>query len=129
MRPFLLVIIACGASAQNGGQFKDWNSAPNEARLRPAKSCADLRSLTSYEFSVITAEPVFAKGDTPEYCRVLGQILPEIRFAVDLPSSWNKRLYMHGNGGFAGERLEGGGPAANRMRALRNGFVATGTNT
>jgi hypothetical protein len=39
-----------------------------------------------------------ADGETPEFCRVMGQILPEIRFDVSLPSSWNRRFLMTGNG-------------------------------
>ena len=44
----------------------------------------------------------------PEHCRVTGLIQPEIRFEVNLPTKWNRRFYMHGNGGFAGETPEFG---------------------
>ena len=42
----------------------------------------------------------------PEHCRVTGLIAPEMRFEVNLPANWNRRFYMHGNGGFAGESAD-----------------------
>ena len=72
-------------------------------------SCLCGPALTGFELSITTAVIVAAAGDTPEFCRVSGQIQPEIRFEVGLPGSWNGRLYMFGNGGFAGESLAAGG--------------------
>src|SRR5215467_11898660 len=68
------------ARAQNpGGPL----SPPSgESPLKPKLGCADLRSLTGYEFTVESAIRIPASGDLPEYCRVRGQILPEIRFEV-----------------------------------------------
>ncbi len=129
MRPILFLLVTSSLIAQNGGQFRDWKPDPAEARIRPVKACAEFRSATGYEFSIIAAELVAEAAGVPEYCRVTGLIQPDIRFEVDLPSSWNKRLYMSGNGGFAGDNVETGGALANRMKAIRNGFVATGTNT
>jgi hypothetical protein len=37
-----------------------------------------------------------------EHCRVTGQVLPQIRFAVSLPTVWNRRFHMFGKGGYAG---------------------------
>ena len=115
--------------AQNGSQFKDWNRADDETRLKPKIACADLRSLTGYEFTVITANVVAAADEAAEHCRVSGQILPEVRFEVNLPTSWNRRLYMFGNGGYAGERFEAKGRVATRNKALRHGFAVAATNT
>jgi hypothetical protein len=39
----------------------------------------------------------------PEHCDVRGNILPEIGFAVKLPTDWNGRFYMTGNHGKAGD--------------------------
>jgi len=115
--------------AQNGSQFKDWNRADDETHLKPKVACADLRSLTGYEFTVITANVVAAADEASEHCRVSGQILPEVRFEVNLPTSWNRRLYMFGNGGYAGERFEAKGRVASRNKALRHGFAVAATNT
>ena len=56
-------------------------------------------------------------------------ILPEIRFEVALPTSWNKRFMMTGSGGYAGDSLES--PQRLRLRtiAMRQGFAAAVTNT
>ena len=55
---------------------------------------------------------------------------PEVRFEVSLPAAWNGRLYMFGNGGFAGEIADRRRP---RVRvgtlAVTKGFVVAQTNT
>ncbi|MCH7749708.1 MAG: tannase/feruloyl esterase family alpha/beta hydrolase, partial [Acidobacteria bacterium] len=87
-------------------------------------SCTSLSSLTNFQFSVVEARMEPASEDGPEHCRVYGRILPDIRFAVYLPSDWNGRLVMRGNGGWAGLIPEG------QMRfALRDGSVSVGTDT
>ncbi len=100
-----------------------------ESVLQPKCACADLRSLTGYEFTVESAAVIPASADVPEHCRVRGQILPEIRFEVSLPAVWNRRFYMFGNGGYAGESLDAPGRVNVRNAALRRGFVAAGSNT
>ena len=69
------------------------------------------------------------EGGVPEHCRIFGQILPEIRFEVDLPSVWNQRMYMHGNGGFAGEPFDSPGRIITRAKALIHGFAVAVTDT
>lgn len=100
---------------------------------RPKLNCPGLRSLTGYGFTVATATLIPASSDAPEHCRAAGQILPEIRFEVNLPSDWNRRLYMFGNGGYAGESSDSPPRVALRARlrarAIRRGFVSTSTNT
>ena len=125
----LSYLVAPRALAQNGDQFKDWIPASDEVRRTPKITCEDLRRLTGYDFSVITANVIAATEGTPEHCRVSGQILPEIRFEVNLPASWNRRLYMFGNGGFAGEPFDADYRAASRDRALKYGFAVAATNT
>ena len=121
------ILVSC-ALAQNGSQFKDWPSG-EPAPDGPKAVCAGLRGLTSYEFSVITAELVRAGAGAPEHCRVTGQILPEIRFQVNLPSAWNRRLYMFGNGGYAGESLDTPGRINSRAKAMIAGFAVADMNT
>src|SRR5215472_14209638 len=100
-----------------------------EPALKPKLSCSELRSLTGYEVTVAIAVLIPASADVPEHCRVSGQILPEIRFEVNLPASWNGRFYMSGNGGFAGEGFDLPPRAAARARALRRGFASATTDT
>ena len=76
----------------------------------------------------MTAESIHADG-TPDFCRVLIQVQPEIRIEVSLPARWNRRLYMFGNGGYAGENLEAPGRVSHRNGAVKLGFVVAQTNT
>jgi feruloyl esterase len=100
-----------------------------ESVLPPKIACADLRSLTGYEFTVESAVAIPVSSDAPAHCRVRGQILPEIQFEVSLPAAWNRRFYMYGNGGYAGESLDAPQRAGIRNAALRRGFVVAATNT
>ena len=38
----------------------------------------------------------------PSFCRVIGFVRPEVNFEVWLPSNWNRKFLMVGNGGLAG---------------------------
>jgi hypothetical protein len=126
----LLAVFACGWTV-HGQQFpqeiRAWKAPPGEVRSRPRMACSELRGLTGYDFSVISAAIETTAGG--EFCRVLGQVLPEVRFEVSLPAQWNKRLWMIGNGGYAGENLDAPGRLAMRNEALAAGFAFTQTNT
>ena len=100
-----------------------------ETVLAPKISCSDLRSLTGYDFTVETATLVPATADAPGYCKIRGQIQPEIQFEVSLPVEWNRRFYMFGNGGYAGEPLEAPNRIGQRIGALKRGFVVAQSNT
>jgi feruloyl esterase len=118
------------ALAQNGAQFKDWKASLNDGLLiKPKLECNTLISLTGYAFSIETAALVPEAEETPEFCHITGQIQPEIRFEVSLPSSWNSRFYMFGNGGYAGESLTSPARIRTRNEALRRGFAVAQTNT
>ncbi|MBS1826074.1 MAG: tannase/feruloyl esterase family alpha/beta hydrolase [Acidobacteria bacterium] len=101
-------------------------SGPQSA---PKLACAALRTLTTYEFTVESAIDFPAGGQSPQHCRVRGQILPEVRFEVNLPASWNQRFLMTGNGGYAGEPLDAPQRAGGRAAYLRRGFAIAATNT
>jgi hypothetical protein len=124
-----LAALGAPAGAQNSSQFRDWKSSLDRAPLTAHAGCASLVSLTGFELSVTAATIVPAAGDTPEFCRVAGQVQPEIRFEVGLPSAWNGRLYMFGNGGYAGEALDAPGRVATMRRALARGFATAQMNT
>ncbi len=129
MMRFLLALIAAGALAQNAPHIRDWRPEASERPKGPVTSCTALQSLTGYEYSVMTTELLEATAAAPAFCRVLIQVQPEIRIEVSLPSLWNGRLYMFGNGGYAGESLHAPGRVAHRDAALRAGFTVTQTNT
>ena len=97
--------------------------------LYAADRCADLRALTNFDASVISAILMPKSGSMPEYCLVNGQILPEVRFEIDLPTEWSGRLLTVGNGGYAGESLDSPQRYGQRLRALSRGFALAATNT
>src|SRR5262247_3855348 len=82
------IIVGLSAWAQNP-QSGSLSPPAGESVLQPKCACADLRSLTGYEFTVESAAVIPASADVPEHCRVRGQILPELRFEVSLPAVWN----------------------------------------
>jgi feruloyl esterase len=94
----------------------------------PTGACAALRGLRLPDVrltDVVDAPDALDHGDlarTP-HCRVTGVISKEVLFVVTLPNSWNQRLLMGGNGGFAG--------SINRAvaRNATNGYLTVSTNT
>jgi len=128
----LILFAAAGpAAAQNGSQLKDWDAfgkGPASAAARKL-DCKSLVSLTGYDFAITSATLVPASSGVPEHCRVAGQVLPEIQFEVNLPTAWNGRLYMFGNGGMAGEAFDNPARVAYRSNALKHGFAVASTNT
>ncbi len=127
-----LLIINPAVWAQNGSSFlKAQHSTVKymEVPFRSSVACADLASLTTYDFSVISARSIAGEETAPEHCRVSGVIPPEIVFQVNLPIAWNGRFYMHGNGGFAGRPPDSPGVENRRDQALKRGFATAYTNT
>src|SRR5205814_113220 len=68
-------------------------------------------------------------ADAPQHCRVRIMAQPEINIEVNLPSTWNGRFYMFGNGGWAGEPFDAAGRVSSRNRGLRAGFMTAATDT
>src|SRR6188472_1500830 len=98
------------------------------ASIPPQKPCESLSSFTSDGVLSVQALIVQATAAAPQHCRVTGLIAPEVAFEVNLPDRWNQRFYMTGNGGLAGDALDG--PTnPDRTSALTNGFVMARTNT
>jgi len=126
---FVTTFCAATLFGQGAGgiQFHDW--AQPGATRKPAIACPELRSLTTFDLSVIGATVIQASANAPEHCRVSLMVPPEINIEVNLPAAWNGRLYMFGNGGWAGESFEAAGRAANRARGLKAGFVTAATDT
>ena len=127
-----VALIPASAFAQNGYSFTDAaNSAVRygAAATKPAMACAAVQSLATAETTIVSARAVPAADGVPEHCRVTGLIQPEVRFEVNLPANWNRRFYMHGNGGYAGETPEFGARPMVRANALKQGFATAQTNT
>jgi len=96
---------------------------------RPQAACADLSALSRGSSTIVAAEAIAGTDGVPEHCRISGLIAPQIRFEIDLPSAWNRRFYMYGNGGFAGETPAAGSRLRLRAAALLHGFATASTNT
>src|SRR5579859_6653693 len=69
----------------------------------PIVKCADIPAKSfGSEVKIESATLAPATAKTPENCDVRGTIWPEARFALKLPTAWNNRFQMVGNGGTAG---------------------------
>jgi feruloyl esterase len=102
----------------------DYSKTENE----PRKPCEALAKFKSKEIARISATMLPA-GEAAAHCRVTGLIFPEIAFEVSLPTKWNGRFYMIGNGGHAGEAMDAPARVDQRNAALRIGFAFAQTNT
>ena len=125
----LLAALAATLIAQGGGsvQFRDWTPPPSTAK--PVIACRQLLSQTGYDLSIMSAALTPATAQAPEHCRVFLMAQPEVNIEVNLPTRWNGRFYMFGNGGWAGESFAAPGRVANQARALRAGFATASTDT
>jgi hypothetical protein len=130
---FVVVIVTLGCSIPAHAQaFADLKSALidySKADSTPSKSCETLSNFKSKDIAQISVKSIEAATAAPAHCRVTGVLSPEIAFEVSLPSKWNGRFYMIGNGGHAGEALDDAGRVAQRSEALRLGFAFAQTNT
>jgi hypothetical protein len=134
--PLVLAVVllltghAARLEAQSRGSFSEWQASvlADAIQAKPVVACADLIALTDYGLSIISATMVPASAETPQYCRVYGQIQPDTKFEVNLPAVWNRRLYMFGNGGFAGETLDSRGRTSSVQHGLARGFAVAQSN-
>jgi feruloyl esterase len=124
----ILCAAAAPAVAQPFANAKSSLAGYTAADAVPQKACDMLGTFKGEGIVSIQARVVPATTDTPQHCRVVGTITPEVAFEVNLPDRWNHRFYMTGNGGLAGDALDG--PTnGDRTAALNNGFVHARTNT
>lgn len=124
------------ALAQNVGSFRDAGRGTidyTRTTVAAQAECSTLgqqvHTVEGTRLTVLSAESVAAAEGVPAFCRVVAILDPEVQIEVALPLLWNRRLYMRGNGGYAGEKLDVPNRAALRNEALKRGFVAAQTNT
>jgi feruloyl esterase len=109
MRPIVLVI---GLTTLGWGE------------TRPIRKCSDIPSASlGSDVNIESATLIPVKGEMPEHCDVRGVIWPEDGFALVLPTEWNSRFNMVGNGGSAGVLR-----IAAMDTGLRSGFATAMTN-
>ncbi len=125
----LSTLAAIPGCAQDFSEVKTALVDYSKAATKPRKSCQTLGNFKATGIVQIMAEAIPASDAAPAYCRVSGQLSPEIAFEVSLPAKWNGRFYMIGNGGFAGDALDNPGRVAQRNEALQLGFAFAQTNT
>jgi Tannase and feruloyl esterase len=98
--------------------------------VTPSDDPAACRALINVpNLTILSADITPAKGNTPEYCHVIGLIPPgnHWHMQLPLPSKWNGRLLNVGNGGKAGtlvyadHRLAEGYAIANSNMGHDNG--------
>ena len=128
-RALPLFLMALAALAQNGPHMRDWQPPATEKRSSPTSACGSLVAHTGYEFTIITAREERAGDNGPAFCRVMGMVQPEVRFEVNLPLAWNRRLLFFGNGGYAGDDLDAPGVRGTRNESIAKGFLVARTNT
>jgi len=119
------------ASRANAGGFA--NAAQSSVRYtqtpHPAAiECAAMNRSTPGGV-VLNAQLIAASAVAPEHCRIRGTIPAEITFDINLPTQWNGRLWMYGNGGFAGEDPDAQKENDSRHAGLSNGFATVRTDT
>ncbi|MCY4595181.1 MAG: tannase/feruloyl esterase family alpha/beta hydrolase [Bryobacterales bacterium] len=120
----MFLSLACCAAA--------WGQLPSPTVTeldRSEANCRKIAQLTVHDYSIVSAVFVDATDQAPAYCRVLGVLPPEIVFQVVLPAAWNGRILMNGNGGYAGNRLDGPGLRGGIEALAADGYVSVRTNT
>jgi len=96
--------------------------------------CRDVLALGSPNLTIVAAGlagPPAGSAGPPigsNVCRVHGVVPLEVQFLLEMPDTWNGRLYVLGNGGYAGESVVGDYGAAERARATALGFAVMFTN-
>lgn len=120
-------------SSSAKGAFADIEKYPINyaiANFKAVKECSSLLNAKLENGATITkAVDIKADDKHPDFCLIEGIIPQEILFQISLPKNWNKRLYMFGNGGFAGENLNSASRLETRNRALSKGFMVVQQNT
>lgn len=122
---------AMPALAQHPASFTDMPADAGfiQPTVSPQAECEALANEAFHDVSLIEAVHQQASGDVPGFCQVTGYIRPAIRFEIALPDTWNRRLYMFGNGGYAGENLADPERIGRRDAALSRGFMSVQQNT
>jgi feruloyl esterase len=91
----------------------------------PVIDCATMAAKSfGADVKIESARAVAAAANLPAHCEVRGVIWPEAKFVVKLPTAWNERFQMVGNGGWAGTISTAAVDAAVRL-----GYASTSTDT
>ncbi len=122
----VLLVVAPEVGAQISTSFSDSQSSAvnySKATANPSRSCKSLLQETDFDVAVVSARTIPATVETAEHCRVFAVIGPEIRVRINLPAAWNERLYVIGEGGYAGHGADVWLWGPWQERGLQNNFV------
>ena len=100
--------------------------------LAQSQRCEELNRLSLPGIAVRSATPVsgafgasgMAPRPVPEFCRVVGTVLPELGFELWLPAHWNHKYVGVGNGGLAGKIV-----FAAMFNPVNRGYAVSSTDT
>src|SRR5579872_794159 len=99
--------------------------SPRLATAAPIAKCSGLAAISfGSEVTIESARLTAATEKTPENCDVRGTIWPEAKFVLKLPTTWDSRFQMVGNGGTAGVLSIGAVD-----NGLRKGYATASTDT
>lgn len=129
----VLLLIGCAATGNVGSD----TTAQACAGLAGHQTAPERIGLPT-RGAIVTAASLIAKASTTvEYCRVEGSIASvdpaaqPIKFAMALPTNWNKKLMQHGGGGWNGVVVDPAGRGAGTSGAvsLQRGYVVIGSDS
>ncbi|KYF74090.1 tannase/feruloyl esterase family alpha/beta hydrolase [Sorangium cellulosum] len=91
-------LLACGGD-EGDGQPPPGTEQPAKT---PQEACDALSGVTLGDATLSSATLVAAANGVGEHCKVAGLIGTSLRFEVELPTEWNKKLLYVGGGGWDG---------------------------
>ena len=135
----IILGICCGclpssvhAQATHGGNFLQASEIVVDLAAdsaTPVLKCRALSQYSDFNFDIISATEIESVDGLPALCVLHGIIAPKIQFILKLPDTWNRRIYMHGNGGYGGQSVTGSYGKKLSDPALRQGFATVFTDT
>ncbi len=126
---FLLILLSSHATSELFSTSDESTVKYTRADYTATQSCKSLVEQSGYQFTIVSAILIEAKNGIPTHCRIDGLIPTEIRFELNLPLTWNGRIYMYGNGGLAGTPAVDRGKQSARDQALKRSFATAYTDT
>jgi hypothetical protein len=128
---FISLCVWMGAVQAQNHAFSDADNSHVKYWLTPYESqgaCVAIQGLSNSEFTINNTEDRTVNGTDIKFCKVDGLIPQEIQFQVNLPSKWNGRIYMHGNGGNGGMSPDHPRRWNLSLNALKQGFAVIYSN-
>ena len=120
------------AQATHGGNFLEASETVIDLAVdstTPMLKCRGLSQYSDFNFDIISVTGIESSNGSPGVCAIHGIIEPKIQFILRLPDTWNRRIYMHGNGGYGGQSVTGSYGTKLSDPALRQGFATVFTDT